>query len=152
MDLEERTVGTQMNRRTFLKVGGLVAGGAVAAWLGLNWLAPDVVPGPAINYITVQELMDKLNNCEFKSAGEIIYVRDIMLRTAEYYAEHDKTVIKIPNIIQNLVAGGNHTYLKKGDIFIFSSPTMEYATPRGEGCKYFIDSEDLKNKNTMKRG
>ena len=43
-DLEERTAGRPMSRRTFLKVGGLVAGGAIAGWLGLNALVPELVP------------------------------------------------------------------------------------------------------------
>mgnify|MGYP001576678538 CR=1 FL=1 len=86
-DLESRAKNEpwQPTRRQFLGVCGAVAGGAVAARLGLNWLAPDVVPGPkTVKYLTAEEFTHqwqldsngRIINIIGYAPGDTIYIKD----------------------------------------------------------------------------
>ena len=66
----EKPQPRRFTRRQFIGIGGAVIGAGIAGWLGLNWLAPELVPGPVKTYPTLYELLTI--DWKFTDTGETV--------------------------------------------------------------------------------
>ena len=69
-DLDNMVAGKPFSRRALLKFGGAAAIVGIAGWLGLNALAPELVPGPVKTYPTLYELLTI--DWKFTDTGETV--------------------------------------------------------------------------------
>ena len=159
-----------MSRRTFLKVGGLVAGGAIAGWLGLNWLAPEMVPGQrGVKYISADEYFKIINDLYSYScldstykAGDTLYIKDMaFVHPVEIESSH-RIYFRIgseftygPWVL--MPRDDNLTSMQEKTIRIVSVAIIpgrsewKKSTAAGYNCNPVLDFDNTALKNTTRR-
>ncbi|HIH13851.1 MAG TPA: hypothetical protein HA224_01205 [Nanoarchaeota archaeon] len=132
-DLEERTAGAPISRRTFFKkvakVGGAAAIVGVAGWLGLKVLAPELVPGPAREkYLTLARAKAKFRINGDKNPPEMI---------SDYYEEGDTAYIRDTFVIGNRLTVGDQYQWAVGLASVFDGQNCK----EGHNCDIRFNSD-----------
>ena len=179
-DLEERTAGRPMSRRTFLKkvakIGGAAAIMGVAGWLGVNVLAPGKVPGLVpIKTMTAMQVMldcedtdDDWNVDRMKShkRGDMLYVKDRLTAISDYRTDPVEVALTFETFGQKeaprfqydhefypLGFGVDKSKLQArvGDVVIFSSRVDRYLVSGETTYGVVWDAYNSTHKNTARR-
>jgi len=169
----EKPAPRQFTRRQFMLMVGLVAGAAVAGLLGLNWLAPEMVPGlRGVKYITAKRAEEDLidtdgdnwpNKMKSYQSGDTMFVKDTVTiihydDASKRYALAFKTLderLRTPWDLPFVTHNQNAKTVKAGDLVVFASLIGRHFVGGINDQEIYgnsvWDAYDLAGKNTITR-